>query len=296
MEVDISELEKQYGIQSEEQFEEYFNEVKGTLTAGKEPDGSKTLVIVGGQSGAGKTRLVTIAKKELPNSAIVVDFDELRAHHPSYKDVYRDYPEITYKILQRDTDRVKEAIMDYLVEHGYSVIYEGALRNTQGFLDLAKPFVQNDYNINLKVMAVHNLESYGSTLIRYTVALMTECVPRWVEKQAHDASYEGTIRTTQEFIKRGIAKTVDVYVRGDEQPRKIYSTGEGQFPDAITAIKYGRESGRSKAVSDFEGKFVMVRDVLQQKQPELLDKLSDWVQLYEEEKRAIDSSKQHEEI
>lgn len=251
-------------------------------------------MIVGGQSGAGKTRLVKIAKGELEKSAVVVDFDELRGHHPSYKAVYDKYPEITYKILQNDTDRVKDAIMQYIMENELSAVYEGALRKTQGFLELAMPFVENNYNIDMKIMAVPELESYGSTLVRYTYALMTGHTPRWVEKTAHDASYEGTIRTTQEFIRRGIAREIDVYVRGEEMPKKIYSTQERQFPDAITAIIHGRDMGRTKAVRDFDSKYLMVRDVLEQKQPELVGKLSDWVELYEKEKQVTTSSKRIE--
>ena len=90
--------------------------------------------MVGGQPGAGKSRLIGTANSELGNNAVIVDFDELRRLHPSYLDVSNNYPEITYKILQKDLDVIKDMLVEYLTENEYNVIYEGALRNVNGFL------------------------------------------------------------------------------------------------------------------------------------------------------------------
>ncbi len=72
-----------------------------------------------------------------------------------------------------------------------------------------------------------------------------------------------------------------------DEPRKIYSTAERQFPDAIAAIYAGREQGRCKAIEDFVEKYDMVENAFKRKQPELLEKLTDWKSLYINEKNAI---------
>ena len=66
-------------------------------------------------------------------------------------------------------------------------------------------------------------------------------------------------------------------------PNKIYSTKDKQFKDAISAIYYGREMDRRKAVEAFPEKYQFVRPVLEQKQPELVKRLNSWKELYREE-------------
>jgi len=282
MEKEIKRLSQIYCL-SEEQFAAYYKKAIGFLKLGKKPSNAKTLSIVGGQSGAGKSRLIPIANQELNGNAVIVDFDELRAWHPYYKEVSDSYPEITHRILHPDTEKVKNAVLETLRKEEYNVIYEGALRNTQGFLDFAKDFKQDGYNIIMNIMSVPKLESYGSTFLRYATDLLAELKPRWVEKEAHDGSYEGVVRTVKAFIDQFLSQDIKVYIRGEDTPQKIYSSQERQFDNAISAITYGREIGRKKAVEDFPTKFKTVKAILEDKDPSRLDKIEDWNTLYTEE-------------
>ena len=282
MQQNIEELSRLYRVEGTE-FEEYTKKVLFTLTAGKMPSGDKTLIIVGGQSGAGKSRLVPIAYRELQNNAIIVDFDELRSLHPYYQEVSKKYPEITHRILHPDTEKVKNEVLKLLIESGYNVIYEGALRNTQGFIDFAKDFKDNGYIVKMYIMAVPKLESYGSTFVRYALAFLTNATPRWVEKSAHDGAYEGVPRTVEAFIQQKMTDDVHVFVRGNDEPKKIYSTEGRQHRNALGAIENGREMGRRQAVTDFPAKYNSVKAILQENQPEFVGKLDDWKVLYENE-------------
>lgn len=282
MEEEIKKLSQIYGL-SETQFVTYYKKAIGLLKLGKMPSNEKTLSIVGGQSGSGKSRLIPVANQELNGNDVIVDFDELRAWHPYYKEISDSYPEITHRILHPDTERVKNAVLETLRTEGYNVIYEGALRNTQGFLDFAKDFKQEGYNIRMNIMSVPRLESYGSTFVRYATALLAELNPRWVEKEAHDDSYEGVVRTVKAFIDQDLSQDIRVYIRGEDIPQKIYSSQERQFESAISAITYGREIGRKKAIEDFPTKFKTVKGILEDKDPERLEKLEDWNRLYTEE-------------
>ena len=288
MEKEIKRLSEIYRL-SDAQFDAYYKKSIGFLKLGKNPSNRKTLSIVGGQSGAGKSRLIPIANQELNGNAVIVDFDELRAWHPYYKEVSDSYPEITHRILHPDTEKVKNAVLETLRKEGYNVIYEGALRNTQGFLDFAKDFKEDDYHITMNIMSVPKLESYGSTFLRYATDLLADLNPRWVEKEAHDGSYEGVVRTVKAFIDQSLSKDIKVYIRGEDAPQKIYSSQERQFENAISAITYGREIGRKKAVEDFPTKFKTVKGILEDKDPNRLEKIEDWNALYTEELRYFDS-------
>ena len=296
MEDKIKKLINIYGL-NEENFDRYLKRTLFILKSGKRSSEDKTIVIVGGQSGAGKSRLIPLSKQELENNAVVVDFDELRSLHPHYKEVSELYPEITHRILHPDTERVKNAILDNLRDEGYSVIYEGALRNTQGFLEFARKFKDKGYNIKMNIMAVPKLESYGSTFVRYATDLLEGINARWVEKEAHDGSYDGVIRTVRAFKEEGLSKDIKVYTRGGEDgPKKIYSTQERQCEDAVTAIEYGREVGRKKAIFDFPIKFRTVKGILEYKKTELLPRLEDWQKLHDEEAKYFGLSREEPKI
>lgn len=279
----IKEISSLYSL-TQEKFEEYYKTALLILTTGKRPSKDKTLVIVGGQSGAGKSRLIPIANKELENNAVIVDFDELRSLHPYYKEVSKNYPEITHRILHYDTEKVKNKILKTLIKDEYNVIYEGALRNTQGFVDFARDFKDNNYAIQMDIMAVPKLESFGSTFVRYATALLTDVTARWVEKSAHDGSYDGVMKTVEAFKNEELADNINVYVRSNENPKKIYSSKERQHRDALVAIEYGRETGRRRAIEDFETKYETVKTILKDRKPELLERLDEWVKLYNDEK------------
>ena len=283
MENEIKRLSQIYRL-NEAQFAAYCKKAIVVLKLGKTPSDNKTLLsIVGGQSGAGKSRLIPIANQELNGNAVIVDFDELRSLHPFYKEVSDSYPEITHRILHPDTERVKNEVLETLRKEGYNVIYEGALRNTQGFLDFANNFKQEGYNIVMHIMSVPKLESYGSTFVRYATDLLAELNPRWVEKDAHDGSYEGVIRTVRAFMDQSLSEDIKVYIRGEDIPLRIYPSEERQFENAISAIVYGREIGRKKAIEDFPTKFKMVKGILEDKDPKRLEKIEDWKALYSEE-------------
>ena len=124
MEDEIKKLSKIYSL-SEENFSQYYKEALFVLESGNRPSEKKIIIIVGGQSGAGKSRLIPLAKQDLGNNAVIVDFDELRALHPYYREVSASYPEVTHRILHPDTDRVKNEVLSSIRNEGYNVIYEG---------------------------------------------------------------------------------------------------------------------------------------------------------------------------
>lgn len=284
-EEEIKELSKIYSVYNEENmdlFEEYKKTALVALTTGKKTSKDKTLIIVGGQSGAGKSRLIPVANQSLEKNAVIVDFDELRSLHPNYKEVSSKYTEITHRILHSDTEKVKNEVLKELIKSEYSVIYEGALRSTQGFIDFAKDFRDAEYNIKMYIMAVPKLESYGSTFLRYAMDHLTNSTPRWVEKYAHDGSYEGVTRTVKTFIDEKMVDNIDVFVRDTDAPRRIYSSKE-ELTNALDAIEQGRELGRKQAIIDFQTKFDTVRNILATREPGLIEKLDDWKELYEME-------------
>lgn len=244
-----------------------------------------------GRAGAGKSRLIPVANQELNNNGVVVDFDILRAYHPYFEKVSAEHLEKTHIILHPDVDKAKCRIMEYLKQNDYDVIYEGSLRNTQGFIDFSQEFLNKGYNVSLYVMAVPELESFGSTFTRYIDDLIENNNPRWVEKIAHDESYSGVLKTVKEFEKQKICSKTKVFTRGPIMPKEIYSNTVRQFPTTVEAIQYGREYGRRQAIRDFWAKYKKVYMVLRNTKPELLRNLTEWEEMFKLEYTSLITEK-----
>lgn len=284
----LEELSRIYTL-SDEKYQKYKINAQAVVTGGKIPSDSPTVIIVGGQIGAGKSRLIPVAKRDLMNNVVTVDFDELRILHPNHREVLAKYPELVYQILFNDTERLKDDLQEDIIKKRLNVVYEGALRRPIGFCNLARKFKESNYNVELYLMAVPQLESYVSTILRYSLDLIDDANPRWIEKSIHDDSYNGVINTTKELLSHNLLTKVKVFKRGKglDEPIEIYSSEIKQFENAIQAVEYGRRIDKKDAIKRFPEKYETICQILRSNRPEMLEKMVDLKELYETEAKAF---------
>lgn len=285
---ELAKLQEKYKL-TEEEYKEYYKKVNNFFTIGKKKDEKPKLVFVAGQAGAGKSRLIPIAKEELKYNAVISDYDAIRALHPNYDIACKEVPQNVHFALLPDANRANEDLRHYCRDNSLNLIYEGTMRGTNVFIDIAKEFKEAGYEIDLRLMAVPKLESYGSTLLRYATELHGEN-PRWVPKEVHDESYEKFVVTLQELSKQNLYDDAKVYKRGrdkDGKPIQIYSNQGREFSDHIEAIMLGREQYRLEAILDYNVKYDLVYNIFKKEAPNLIARLEDWEKLYEEERRKL---------
>ena len=260
------------------------------FTTGKKREDRPKLIFVAGQAGAGKSRVIPIIKRELEYNVAISDYDIVRSLHPKYEEASKEVAENIHLALLPDADRANKDLRQYCMRNHLNLIYEGTMRGTNVFIEIAKEFQEAGYEIGLRLMAVPKLESYGSTFLRYATDLLHNNRPRWISKEIHDESYEKFIITLRELEKQNLFKEAKVYKRGKKdngKPIQIYSTEGREYTGPIEAILYGREEYREEAVKDYEIKHNFVCDILSERAPNLLAKLNEWEELYENEKREL---------
>ena len=288
-------LQEKYKLTKEE-YEEYYKAVNLFFTTCKKPVENPKLVFVAGQAGAGKSKLIPVINDKLQYNAVISDYDMVRAMHPKFNQASREVPEDVHLALLPDADRANEDLRHYCRDNNLNLIYEGTMRGTKVFVEIAKEFKDADYEVDLCLMAVPKLESYGSTLLRYATDLMQNNNGRWVSKEIHDESYDKFVVTLNELSKQNLFDRAEVYRRGkkDEngKPHQIYSTEVKEFESPIDAILYGRENYIKDAVDDYATKHDLVCEIFSNKAPNLLSKLSEWEELYETEKQHVNEEQQ----
>ncbi len=287
-------MQSKYELSHEEN-RRYYEEVKAFFTLGKYAEKKTKLILVVGQPGAGKSKLMRLVNKRLHFNAVISDIDTIRAMHPKFSIAYAQVPEFINLALLTDVNKIGPELRKYYMEQGLNLIYEGTMRSTAGYVEMAKQYKERGYDIELDFMAVSKLESYGSSLLRYAIDLCNNNFPRWVAKNIHDEAYENMITTLEELSKQSLFDSARVYCRGNDEeqnPIKIYSTEERQFGNVKEAILYGREKDRRKAIEDYPMKYKIVSNIFSNYAPELLSKLDVWEELYEDEKGNLKSEVQ----
>lgn len=207
-------------------------------------------------------------------------------------------PELVHFALLPGADRANEDLRHYCKDNKLNLIYEGTMRGTSVFLKIAKEFKAAGYEVDLALMSVPKLASYGSTLLRYATDLMNDDTGRWVPKNVHDEAYEKIIVTLRELEKNKLFDKAEVYRRGtmDENgiPQLIYPTKGREFTGPIEALTFGRDYYKKQAIIDYEEIYEVVRDTFEKKAPSLLHSLKDWEKLYETElkqQQSLDNSR-----
>lgn len=286
---ELKKLQDRYRL-GEAEAKEYGSAVNLFFTTGKKKEEVPRLVFISGQSGAGKSRLIPLVNGELSYNAVISDFDTIRAMHPNFGRANREDPINVHLALLPDADKANVDLRNYCRRNKLNFINEGTMRNTEGFIKMAKEFRESGYFIELALMAVPKLESFGSTFLRYATDLVANNSPRWVPQSVHDESYDNYLVTLQEFVKQSLFDRATVYRRGNDEkgtPVKIYSTEERQFRDPVEAVKYGRQAFRKDTVRDYDLKHGIVHDIFSQYAPQLLPELKSWEDLYEIEKESL---------
>lgn len=286
----ISILQDRYKL-TELEYEKYYKTVNMFFTTGKRRVERPKLVFVAGQAGAGKSRLIPIEKQKLEYNAVVSDYDIVRALHPKYEKANQEGIENVHIALLPDANKANEDLRHYCMENRLNLIYEGTMRGTEVFLQIAKEFKEAGYEIELSLLAVPKLESYGSTFLRYATDLLHNNQARWISKEIHDESYEKFIVTLKELSDKELFDKARVYKRGREdngRPIQIYSTENKEYSSPIEAILSGREKYREKAVHDYEIKHNFVCEILSEKAPNLLARLGEWEELFKSEKEYVE--------
>ena len=96
-----------------------------TLTRGKTVSEQPQAILLGGQSGAGKTTIHRIKQKEYQGNIIIIDGDSYRSQHPHYLELQEKYGKDSVDYKKVFAGKMEEEIIEELKKLGYHVLSEG---------------------------------------------------------------------------------------------------------------------------------------------------------------------------
>lgn len=103
-----------------------------------EPVSKPKLVLVGGQPGAGKSRVSKQAEEDCGNNVVVTDPDELRRFHPRYAHYTKTRPNEAATLVHPDARKWAWELMQAAMAKGVNVIRDTSMKSPGSALDAAK--------------------------------------------------------------------------------------------------------------------------------------------------------------
>jgi hypothetical protein len=228
------------------------------LSGGATPQASPVLVIVGSQTGAGKTALTLDIKKSLSRrgGAAHINMDFFIDRHPHCGSLRSTYPAHADACLRPDGDRWWKSAQDYVITHGLNALLESAMQTPAEFEDIVCKFDRAGYRVEAALMAVAAALSRQAILSRYAQELLRFGQGRLVDPLIHDSCCKGVLRGAK-AIDRGTPRTVRVFRRGNEEVYVNHRWHKGTWKAPPPAARKAVIAGRRRALTpqqaaDFE--------------------------------------------
>ena len=152
---------------SQDDFERASRRLVRSLTRGKTTSSQPKAILLGGQSGAGKTTIHRVKQREFQGNIIIIDGDSYRSFHPNYLGLQEKYGKDSVDYTKVFAGRMVEYLVDELSKQGYHLLIEGTLRTTEVPRKTAQLLTTRGYQVSLALIATKPELSYLSTLIRY---------------------------------------------------------------------------------------------------------------------------------
>ncbi|MBF0777436.1 type II toxin-antitoxin system toxin PezT [Streptococcus cuniculi] len=213
-----------------------------SLTRGKTIPSSPQALLLGGQSGAGKTTIHRIKQKEFQGNIIIIDGDSYRSLHPNYLALQEKYGKDSVDYTKSFAGKMVECLVDELSKQGYHLLIEGMLRTTAVPRKTAQLLKSKGYQVSLALIATKPELSYLSTLIRYEeLYAIDPNQARATPKEHHDVIVNHLVDNVRELENDKFFDQIQIYQR-DRNCVYDSETDEGSAAEVLQECLFGKWS------------------------------------------------------
>ncbi len=211
---------------------------QATFPAEVGPSETPQAVLLGGQSGAGKTTLHKVFRQKMNNNVIVINGDEFRSSHPRFANLQRAFGDKSVDYTAPWAGHMTEAVIEHLSRIGYNLIIEGTLRTAEVPLKTAELLRGRSYEVSLALMAVKPEISLISCQIRYEEMRIMGTTPRATDPAHHNKIIDQIASNLAVLEESGAFESIALYNRAQEClfPREGF---KGTASEALRNILFG---------------------------------------------------------
>lgn len=304
------EILKKYKL-SDEEHKQYYQTIKRIYTGGKIPVKKPTAVIIGGQTGAGKSGIIGYSTKMFEDdNVIIINSDEIKPFHPKSEEIARLYPQLYTKITDQESNTWTSQLFEELRREKYNVIFEGTMKNNRIADESITELKSLGYTVIVRGLAVCDLESRMSILERFEGQVATKGWGRLVVTDHHNQTYNGMPNTIEYIEQTGKYDVLEIFARGElpYEPVIIYAQHNAQTLDKTQATikdkssvskfsrNYGYNNGKDAILRAREEEYDRVIPTLESRLRKVLESMIIRKASNEEKQMVLDLMKEYEEI
>ncbi len=200
---------------SEEEFDRQFQSVFKHLVTNPNlvPRKKPRAVLLGGQSGAGKTTLHDLCRANMDGDGIVINGDEYRSYHPRYVEIGAEYGIDAPAHTGAWASRMVEELVDIASRAKYNLVIEGTLRPSEVPIKTATLLRGRGYSTDLALMAVKPEISLVSCQLRYEQMRLAGTIPRAVDPEHHRVIVGAIVDNLATLESSGLFDDISLYSR-----------------------------------------------------------------------------------
>jgi len=180
-------------------------------------------IILAGQPGAGKGSLKTAVELELSDDVAAIDPDELRRHHPDAKKWQEASPYGWSQQTNSEAGQWARGLREAAIEGRKNIIVDTTLGNAKPATEMIKELQAAGYEVEIRAMATHRLESEHGIDERFTKKIDVDGVGRDVPLAFHDDVY------------RDLPDNLDKVRGATNVPVRIFDRSGAELYDSRTA-------------------------------------------------------------
>lgn len=208
-------------------------------------DKTPTVIILGGQPGAGKTELEKIAATELGGNVLACNADIFRDYHPHAKYIRANLEDQLPELTAPAAQRWNNAIRAYCEANRFNYILETTFSSGAMMNDTIKDLKTKGYRVGIKLLALHPKLSLLGTHLRFERGKSEEGTGRTVGKKVHDERFEKIIPTLTAVELAARYDKLELYGRDPEGVVLIVSNP----PDAVKIYRWEIEKDWPDAIA-----------------------------------------------
>lgn len=221
----IEELLNKYKL-TQEEHDYLYNIIKRIWTSDKFPVENPIAIIIGGQTGAGKSGIISYSQKMFEDgNVVIINSDEIKPFHPKSEEIAKEYPELYTKITDQESNTWTSQLFENVRNEGYNIIFEGTMKNNRVADEAIADLLEKGYTVIVRGLAVCDLESRLSIHERYEAQVATKGWGRLVVTDHHNQTYEGMPNTIEYIEDNGRYDILELFRRGEtpDSPELVYS-------------------------------------------------------------------------
>lgn len=169
--------------------------------------------ILGGQPGAGKSRLNNYFQKFNDGNLVIINGDEYRKNHPNFDKIVEKYGIDFPKYTGSFSSQITEKLIEELSDKKYNLCIEGTLRTTNVPVSTCNLLKSKGYTVELNIMATKEKISYLSTQLRYYNFLSKGMIARATPKEHHDIVVASICTNLNEICNKKVFDDIKIFNR-----------------------------------------------------------------------------------